>query len=384
MGNQKIRHLVAKPQKGGHVLWYWQPSAALRRTGLFLTRRLAERTGKLSDAIVEAELLNAEVDAWRAGLVMQPVRPGTIPALVKTYRKDAAYTELAEKTRKEYEASIAIIEKWSASVGHPLVAGIDRAAVRKLSRELAEPKPTKEGGKPGKPRLARARAVVAVLRILLGVAIEEGLITVNPAANLRLAKPKARQVIWSAEQVRTFCAKAVEEKVPSLALAVLLAANIGQRQGDVLRLQWSQFDGASIKVTQNKTDKLVQVPVSAELLEALRTAARTSTAILVAEATGRPYKADHFRHEFTRVRDAAGLAGLWFLDLRRTAVVWLAEAGCNPIEISAITGHDLDTTMAILEVYLPRTLPMARAAIAKLDEHRSRTKLEAGRPKSEV
>ena len=70
------------------------------------------------------------------------------------------------------------------------------------------------------------------------------------------------------------------------------------------------------------------------------------------------------------------------MDLRRTAVVRLAEAGCTPPEISAITGHDLDATMAILEVYMPRTLPLATAAIDKLDAHRRRTKLEAGGPKA--
>jgi hypothetical protein len=54
-------------------------------------------------------------------------------------------------------------------------------------------------------------------------------------------------------------------------------------------------------------------------------------------------------------------------------VVRLAEAGCTVPEIAAITGHQLDRTARILETYLPRTAPLARAAIRKLELHRRRT-----------
>ncbi len=52
-------------------------------------------------------------------------------------------------------------------------------------------------------------------------------------------------------------------------------------------------------------------------------------------------------------RDAihkAGLDGLRFQDLRRTAVVRLTEAGCTDPEIAAITGHSLERTR---QTYLP-------------------------------
>jgi hypothetical protein len=58
-------------------------------------------------------------------------------------------------------------------------------------------------------------------------------------------------------------------------------------------------------------------------------------------------------------------------------VVRLAEAGCSVPEIAAITGHELTRTTQILETYLPRNAAMARNAIARLEEHRARTKLEA-------
>jgi len=113
-----------------------------------------------------------------------------------------------------------------------------------------------------------------------------------------------------------------------------------------------------------------------ELGAALAAVPRKSPSMLISETTGRPYLEDNFRHVFADIRAAAGLPDLWFMDLRRTAVVWLAEADCQVYEIAAITGHSLKHTVAILEVYLPRNATMARNAIAKLSEHRKRTKLE--------
>jgi hypothetical protein len=60
------------------------------------------------------------------------------------------------------------------------------------------------------------------------------------------------------------------------------------------------------------------------------------------------------------------------MDLRRTAVVHLARAGCSVPEIAAITGHSISRTVSILEVYLPRDAQMAAVGIAKLAAWRDR------------
>ena len=146
----------------------------------------------------------------------------------------------------------------------------------------------------------------------------------------------------------------------------------------MLRLGWTQYDGASIRLRQRKTGKLIAVPAIAELRETLDTAPRTAATMVVSETTGRPYAEDNFTHLFREIAGAAELPPeLQFRDLRRTAVVFLAEAGCSVPEIAAITGHSLRTATQILETYLPRNTVMARNAIARLEEHRARTKLEA-------
>jgi hypothetical protein len=62
---------------------------------------------------------------------------------------------------------------------------------------------------------------------------------------------------------------------------------------------------------------------------------------------------------------------LTFHDLRGTAVVTLAPAGCNEAEIYSITGHKPSGVQAILTAhYLQRDGEVAANAIAKLDVYK--------------
>lgn len=358
MGRFKVRYLVSKRQKS-RILYYWQPNKPLRDAG-FLCRRLAERTNDLSDAIREAEALNRELDAWRAGQQPVPIQPGTLPWLIRLYRSDQRYTGLAAKTQRGYEQCLAVIEAWSERAGHPPLATLQRKSVKAFYRSMSATP-------------AKAGAVLRVLRLLLAFAVDEGEIERNPAEKMRLKTLPPRRQVWTADQIATFVAAANANGRSSIALAVLLAAGLGQHEGDILVMGWSQYDGATVHLRQRKTGTLIAVPVVAELRHALDTAPRTAATIVVSESSGKPYTEYHFTHTFREIADAAGLPrDLQFRDLRRTTVVRLAEAGSIP-EIAAISGHEIDRIRQILETYLPRTATMARNAIARLEDYRART-----------
>ncbi|KKL56671.1 hypothetical protein LCGC14_2243100 [marine sediment metagenome] len=122
---------------------------------------------------------------------------------------------------------------------------------------------------------------------------------------------------------------------------------------------------------QEKTGKLVWVPCPAPLLVVLEAERKRTTGMaMVAKPNGQCLGEGTLRSAFAATRDRAGLQHLQARDLRRTAMVRLAEAGCTVPEIASISGHSIDRTERILEVYLPRTRAMASAAIAKLDEWR--------------
>jgi integrase len=366
VGRVKIRYLVTKRQKS-RTLYYWQPTRVLREAG-FLPRRLAERTNDIVDAVREAEELNRQLDAWRTGHAPVPIQPGTMPWLVKLYRADERYTSLRPKTQAGYDQCIGVIEAWSGRAGHPPLATISRKACRTFYRSMSRTP-------------AQAAAVLRVLRILLGFAVDEGEIDRNPAEKMRIKGRPPRDQVWTPEQVEAFVAAACAMGRPSVGLAARLGEGLGQREGDILRLGWTAYNGAVFRLRQSKRSKLIDVPVIAELRLALDQAPRTAATIVVSETTGRPYTIDNFSHLFREIADKAGLpADLQYRDLRRTAVVRLGEASCTEAEIVAITGHSLRTAAQILETYLPRNSTMARHAITRLEDYRARTQ---GEPKLE-
>jgi integrase len=311
---------------------------------------LAERTNSLPDAIREAEIL---------------VKAGTLPWIVKLYRADEIYTNLRPKTQAGYDQCIREIEAWSECAGHSPLSSIERRHAKVFYRSMAA-------------TLAKANAVLRVLRILMRFAFDEGYIETNPAEKIRLKGCAPRTVVWEPSEIRKFFDNtAYAEGRPSLALAALLAADLGQREGDLLRLTWNQYNGQVISLRQSKTGAFVDVPVSEELKYELDKTPRRSPNILVNETTGRPYMGFNFGHLFRKIARKAGIGDhLRFMDLRRTSAVELAESGCEIHEISAVTGHGLTRSQDIMEVYVPRNRTMARNAVDKRNEHRKRTKLE--------
>jgi integrase len=152
----------------------------------------------------------------------------------------------------------------------------------------------------------------------------------------------------------------------TLQRALVLALESGQRQGDLLVLPWSAFDGTWIRLRQSKTGRKVNVPVTRSLRAVLDASPRTSPVILT-NAHGLPWRPNAFRKAWATASREAGLVDLTFHDLRGTAVTRLSEAECTPQEIATITGHSLRDVGAIMDKYSARTDTIAIAAIAKLE-----------------
>jgi len=286
-----------------------------------------------------------------------------MPDLIRLYRKSIRYENLRENSRKDYEQCIKVILAWSVRAGDPPVSSIRPLDVDAFYQGMFPKAP------------ARANKTISILRTILEFAVKKGLLQTNPAVNPDLHVRPGRDVVWTSEEIRIFCKVAVEMGRPSIALATLVAVNIGQRQGDILKLAWSQYDGKTITLRQEKTQKRLAVPVIQELKIVLDTTKRISPTMIISETTQKPYARHNFTHLFRAVVKKAELRDeLQFLDLRRTAVVELAQAGCNDLQIGAVTGHSYERSKKILETYLPRTEGVARSAITLLSKHRKRTK----------
>ena len=346
----QIPHLEERVRRDarGRVIWrawYWVPSKRLRREGYSVLALGKDR----SEAQALAIRQNADVTrARRAG----QAEAGTIAALIRAYRADDEFPS-KPATVRSYNQNLDWIERWA---GDKPVQAISRKVVKELKRTLT-----------GTPY--RANAIIGMIRILYGFAMREGLVEFNPASQFRRVTVAPRHQVWMPQDEAAFASAAGSAGRQSLWLAVALGLYTAQRQTDILAMQWSQCHSGCLSVRQSKTGELVEIPILGPLPELLSTAPRNSTYIVVSEATHRPYRADHFRHEVSAIMKEAGLSDLQFRDLRRTSVVRMHHAGLSAEEISGVTGHKIEQTREILETYLPRSRRITAESVQKLSDY---------------
>jgi len=195
-----------------------------------------------------------------------------------------------------------------AWAGDERIGDISRRAVKVWYRKMAERTP------------AYAAATVRVLRIVLHFAKDEGY-QVADLARMRLHVAGGKGEPWGDWEISAYLDEARRQ---SMALALMLGVCLGQREGDVLRLPRS----------------------------------------------GKPYKARYFARIHREICQGAGIPdSRWFMHLRHTAATRLGEAGCSDELIRAVTGHK---SRGVVARYVRPTDTMARAAIAKLQDHRGK------------
>lgn len=354
MANIKVRYLIARKQKN-HTIYYWSPKKCYEPQ--FLRMPLGN---DLTQAIIKAQTFNKELDAWRkSGVDPNLVREDTLKWLTEKYKESHWFKKLSPKTQTGYRQSIVRINNWG---GNYMVKSITRRACKEFYNGIHS--------------ISSANAIMRVLKLVFSFALEEGRVNENPVKGVRLIGLASRDQVWSDEEIKAVIDHCIKEKRRSIAVAIRIAQFVGQRQGDILRMTWRQYDGHNIKLKQSKTGKELSIPCHPQLKRDLDALDKTSTHIVVNEGTGQPYKEFTFRHLVGDMIRSAEVKDRWFLDLRRTAAVRLAEAGCTSEEITAITGHSIEKGSNILETYIPRSSTMAGNAVRKLQEHQE-AKLKA-------
>jgi len=219
-----------------------------------------------------------------------------------------------------------------------------------------------------KPRTAGH--VRATLRVALGEAKYEGLITSNPAMTARAPKVRSvEQKYLTPEQARLLISSTTHsERGPLWVLAV----NTGARAGELCGLSWGDIDlvGRKMHVRKQwtrghsgyelrdlKTDKAQRVvPLTPEAVDAL-TVMRSRD-----EKAGRAGEHSSVFHDIAgdrldptrlagRLRTAlkrAGLPVVKFHDLRHTAATLMIASGADIVAVSRVLGHsNVSTTLNI-------------------------------------
>ena len=295
------------------------------------------------------------IHAYNEAIARKVLPPrGTLLSVLQAYQASEDFLGLADSTRRSYVALILRIEKEFSDF--PLSALTDRRT-RGIFKQWRDRIATDSGRR-------QADYAWTVLARVLSWGLDRGLVAANPCERGgRLYRGSRRDNIWTADDEAAFlqCAPA------HLHLPLLLALWTGQRQGDLLRLPWSAYDGKHIRLRQSKNGRRVTILVGAPLKLALDAAPKQSITILT-NSDGRPWTSDGFRASWRKACNAAGITGLTFHDTRGSAVTRLAIVGATIAEIANITGHSLADVHSILDThYLARDPALGENAIRKLE-----------------
>jgi integrase len=302
-------------------------------------------------------------------------------------------TTLAQLAEEWYEAKAPRLRKRTADYyrsaldlvllprfGSWRLAAIDAEAISRLVRDLE-----REGLNavdPGRPKRPLGRSSIEnylkPLQGILSLAVRRRLIAVDPFDHLTSddrpkREKKAPAYVWSPEDVQALLKASAEnaakpESRYDYTALLRLTVTLGLRIGEVLGLQWGDFDKENAKLTVQRqwlksgqygppktaaSERCIALPsnVRDELI-ALRLRSRFSQDAdpIFASREGTPLGHRNVtRRGFEAARDGAELPRhLTFHDLRHAAASRLIGAGLDPVTVASVLGHeDANVTLKV-------------------------------------
>lgn len=249
-------------------------------------------------------------------------KPGTVPALVDAYLSSV---DFLRNKQSSCRVTKAILLRFVKIVGPRMVAEMQREHVMTIIAGLAETP-------------AAANNMLKKVRALMGWAIANGWRKDDPTAKIKTFRQGTHHT-WTDEELAEFEARwplgSRERTIYALALYT------GQRREDIGTRTKRHYNAraGTIWVVQGKTGAELEIPVHPALRAAIE-AWNPRHLVLLATPDGRGTSIKALTTSMSRAIDKAGLPSRCVLHgLRKAAARRLAEAGCSPHEIKAITGH---------------------------------------------
>jgi integrase len=219
----------------------------------------------------------------------------------------------------------------------------------------------------------RANKIAAIMSILINWSKKNGISIENPMPLLEKIPNPQRTVMWEPEQVNKFLTTAYSEwKWRSIGLIVQMAYEWGQRVGDMRMLTWAaiNFDKKRCDLVQSKRGAEVHLPISDPLMHVLKQQHETfgfqvlvTPQVYPSDGAYKPYSKEMLHVYVNAILEAAGLPRhLTAMDMRRTAITEMVEAGVDITQIKQVSGH---TNINSLTPYIKHTYTGASEALAQ-------------------
>lgn len=212
--------------------------------------------------------------------------------------------------------------------------------------------------------LHMARSVIATCRSAWSWARKKGKVSENPFKDLGMETPEGRQRAGTVAEMKHLIGICDANQRPEIGDMVVLGFLTGQRQADRLDMEGGQIEGGRFRFYQAKMKKRISGPVKpilAARLEASRERRKKHKVkwpqVVIDEKLQRPYKVDHYRHEFARMVKLAAvampsIADFTDQDLRDTAITWARNGGADFEVRRKLSGHSVDSAQLEEDHYL--------------------------------
>lgn len=333
----RVKHLHAV--RGRDKVYVYHRPSGMRVAGI------ERRNGRLE----ASQAAFAEIGRLNSART-SPV-PGTLGGVFDAYRATPHWRALQQRTRSDYEALFDwLAPERAKSLRHIPMQALTPEMIVSIRDRAHEVKGWR-----------RANYVLSVLSVLCEWARSKRIVPTNPCSGVaRVAKPSGAKVVnrrWEQWEIDAVLA-AARRDAPQLVLPILIARYTGMRQGDVLRLGVTAWDGRSLRWRANKNGAEQEMtPPPRDLVAALNArceAPHGRKMCLNSHGDAWGEDGSGFRASFFKLirrLEAEGKvrAGLTFHGLRHTVGVELAEANASEETIKAMLGN---VSNAAIRVYL--------------------------------
>ena len=292
----------------------------------------------------------AALGQQQAEIGAKRTRSGSVNAAIVGYYQSLAFRELALGTQRMRRG---ILEQLRAEHGDRSIADMPPKFIA-LTLNRLQPH--------------AARNWFKTIRHLMQYAVSVELIQIDPTRDIKLPKASSNEHRpWTGTEIAAY--EAVHPIGSKARLAFALGYYTAQRRSDAVRMGRQHVSGGYIQVRQDKTNVVLDIPLHSRLQTIIDAAAADDHLTFLITKTGKPYSVNDFSDQFRQWCNEAGLPrDCHFHGLRYSAAKRLADVGCTPHQIAAITGHQ---TLAMVKKYskAAEQRRLATDAMAKLTEN---------------
>lgn len=236
---------VLRKRIGERIAYYFNVPSWARKAGCRVQNEALGEDYHAAVARAETILLPA-FDAWRTGGLSDkaaevPAKAGTLDWMFAEYRSDRRFTKLDPKTQRNHEAGFRLVGGYRLKDGRRLgqvhVSAVTTAVADEIYQKLlVVVEKAADGSTIERERRTTVNHAMKSCRRAWNVAARRNpgkMPVVNPFAQMGLEASDSETPTASFEELQTFRAKAVEQDLPSLATAALVAWEWLQREIDI-------------------------------------------------------------------------------------------------------------------------------------------------------